>query len=94
MIDTIRVGGAVIVDQPVPPAGSGGELVHDLLDDPGNRQMERVRRLAGLEEDVGVLGRPPHDGSIRRHAAAAERQHVVVAHQRPDVVRFEQRRSC
>ena len=31
----VRVGGTVVVHQPVAPAGPGGELVHDLLDDPG-----------------------------------------------------------
>ena len=38
---------------------------------PGHREVERVRRLAGLEEDVGVLGGAAHDRGIRRHARGA-----------------------
>ncbi len=79
----------MIVNQPVPAAGPGGELLHDLLDDPGYREVEGVRRLARLEEDVGVLGRPPNDRSIRRHPAGAQGQHVIIADQRADVVLFE-----
>ena len=59
--DALGVRRAVVVDQPVAAAGPRRELVHDLLDDAGHGQVERVGRLAGLEEDVGVLGRAAHD---------------------------------
>ena len=67
----LGVGSAVVVDQPVAAAGPRGELVHDLLDDAGHGQVERVRRLARLEEDVGVLGRAAHDRGVRASGRAA-----------------------
>ena len=92
--DPLGVRRAVVVDEPVPPAGPAGELVHDVLDDPGHGEVERVGRLAGLEEDVRVLGRAADDRRVRGQAAAAEGEDVVVADERPDVVLVEDARSC
>ena len=89
--DAVRVRGAVVVDEPIPPAGPRGEFVHYLLDDAGHGAVEQVRGLAALEEDVGVLRGAADHGGIGRHAPAAEGEHVVVADQRPEVVGFEQR---
>ena len=83
------VGRAVVVDQPVPAAGPGRELVHDLLDDPGNGQVVRVRCLARLEEDVRVLGRAPHHGRVGGQTVGPEREDIILADQRPDVVLVE-----
>jgi hypothetical protein len=88
--DALRVGGAVVVDQPVAPAGALGQLVHDLLDDPGQGQVVRVRGLASLEEHVGVLRGAAHDRGVGREAAAAEREDVLIADEGPQVVVFEQ----
>ena len=52
--------------------------------------MERVRGLAGLEEDVGVLGGAADGGPVRREPAGAEREHVVLAHERTQVLGIEQ----
>ncbi len=85
----IRVGRAVVVDQPVAAAGPRRELVHDVLDDPGDGQVVRVGCLARLEEDIRVLGRAADDGRVRGQTAGPERKDVVVADQRPDVVLIE-----
>ena len=61
---------------------------------PGTARWKGLRRLAGLEEDVGVLGRAADDRGVRRQAARAEGEHVVVADQRADVVVVEHARSC
>ena len=84
----LGVRGAVVVDQPVAAAGPGGELVHHFLDDAGQRQVVGVRGLAGLEEGIGVLGGAAHDRGVRREAAAAEGQDVLIADQGPHVVVF------
>ena len=51
----IGVGRAVVVDEVVLAAGQRGEAVHRRLHDVGHARVERVARLAGLEEHVGVL---------------------------------------
>ena len=50
-------GRADVVEQVILPADQLGELVHRLLHDAGAGVVELVARLAGLEEDVRVLGR-------------------------------------
>ena len=85
----VGVRRAVVVDEAVSAAGPVGELVHDLLDDPGDGEVERVGCLAGLEEDVRVLGGAAHHGRVGRQATGPEREDVVVADQRPDVVVIE-----
>ena len=59
-----RVGGAEVVEQPVPAPGQRGESVHRRLDNGRNGRVERVGGLAPLEVDVGVLCHAPHDGTI------------------------------
>ena len=87
----IRVGSAVIVDQPVLAACPCRELVHDALNDSRDCQVERVGRLACLEEDIRVLGGAADDGSVRCQTMGPERKDVVVTDQRPDVVLLEDR---
>ena len=89
--DALRVGRAAVVHQVVPAAGLGRQLVHHLLDDAGHRQVEGVGRLAGLEEDVGVLGRPAHDRGVRGEAPGAVGEDVLVADERPQHVVVEDR---
>jgi hypothetical protein len=69
----------VVVDEAVAPAGALGELVHDLLHDAGDGEVERVGRLAGLEEDVGVLRGAAQHRRLRGQAPGAEGEDVVVA---------------
>ena len=87
--DTLRVGGAVVVDQPIAPAGPFGQLVHDVLDDPGHRKVVGVRRLTGLEEHIGVLRGAPNNRGVGSEAAVAEREDVVIAQQRSEVIVLE-----
>ena len=79
----------MVVDQPVAAARPRRQLVHDVLDDPGDGQVVRVGCLARLEEDVRVLGRAAHHGRVGSETAGPERKDVVVADQRPDVVLVE-----
>ena len=92
--DALGVRSAVVLDEVVLPPGVLGELVHRVLNDPGNGVMERVAGLPGLEEDIGVLrgtaqgrgvgGEPAHpvlqNEVVRQHCA-----HHVVADD-PDLV--------
>ena len=64
----LGVGGADVVEQVVLAAGAAGELVHRRLHDPGHGVVERVARLAGLEEDVRVLGRAAQHRAVRATA--------------------------
>ncbi len=79
----------MVVHQPVAPACPLGQLVHDLLDDPGQSQVVRVRSLTGLEEHIGVLRRPADDRGFRREAAATEGEDILIADQGPQIVVFE-----
>ena len=81
----VGVGRSDVVDQPVGATAAGGELAEHALDDAGHRVVERVGRLACLEEHVGVLGRAPQLGCVGREASPAMGQHGVVVHQRPQV---------
>ena len=84
-----RVGGADVVEQVVLPAGERGELVHHALDDLGHPIVERVARLAGLEEDVRVLGRAPQLRLVRIQGAVAMRLDELQVDHRLDVVAGE-----
>jgi hypothetical protein len=56
MTITRSASGADVVEQVVLATVELGELVHRLLHDAGQTSVvERVARLAGLEERVGVL---------------------------------------
>ena len=54
------------------PAEQLGELVHRLLHDARHGVVERIARLAGLEEDVGVLGRAAQLAAARGSAPAGD----------------------
>ncbi len=82
----LGIGSPVVVDQTVSPAGPRRELVEDPFDDPRDGEMERVRRLARLEEHVGVLGGAPDDRGVGGQAACTEGENVLVADQGADVV--------
>ena len=52
---------------------------------PGTRVIERVGRLAGLEEHIGVLRRAAQLRRVGREAALPVGEHGVVVHQRPQI---------
>ena len=86
----VGVERAAVLDQRVLPAGALRQLVEHLLHDARDGQVERVRRLAGLEEHVGVLGRAPHHRPVRRHAPEPEVEQVRIADQGAEVVVVQQ----
>ena len=62
----------MVLDETVPAPSAFSQRVHRCLHDAGDGQVIRVRRLPALKENVRVLGRPPHVGSVRVHAPPAE----------------------
>ena len=73
----LGVGRADVVEEVILPAEELGELVHRLLHDGRAVVVELVARLAGLEEDVRVLGRAAELGILRRERPAAVGGHQV-----------------
>ena len=65
----VRFRVAGVVEQVIRAAGQRGKTEHRLLHDPGQGRVERVRRLAGLEKGVRVLGGSADARVIRRHRA-------------------------
>ena len=68
----LGVGGALVAHQSVAATGPLGQLIEDRLHDARHGVDERVYRLAGLEEHVGVLGRAPQHGMVRIETTAAQ----------------------
>ena len=88
--DPFGVRRTPVLDDPVAAPRTVREPIHDLLHDPGHREMERVRRLAALEEHVRVLRRPADDGCVRRQPPSTELDDIALANHRSDVVVREQ----
>ena len=84
--DALGVRRADVVEQPVAAPGQLGEPFELGGDDPGYGRVVRVRRLARLEEDVGVLRRAAHDGMVRGERARAMRGDEIVVDERAQVV--------
>ncbi|MDZ7799826.1 MAG: hypothetical protein U5K81_03405 [Trueperaceae bacterium] len=84
--DPIGIGGADVVERPVVPAGSGREGVHGLLDHVGQRAVEGLHALAGLEEHVRVLRRAAQHRPRGRERPGAEGPDVRHVDQRAQVV--------
>jgi hypothetical protein len=84
--DSLRLGVAGVVEQPVPAPDQLLEPIHQPLDDPGDGVVVRIRCFACLEEDVGVLGAPPQHGTLglqrtgpmRRDGAGVDKGQQVV----------------
>ena len=90
----LGVGGADVVEEVILPAEQPGELVHRLLHDARAGVVELVAGLAGLEEDVGVLGRAAELGILgRKGPAAVGGDQIHVDHLRP-LARRSTARSC
>ena len=62
----LGLGVAVVVEQPVAAAGETAETIHRGLHDRRHRLVEAVRRFAGLEKSVGVVGGAAHHRVLRR----------------------------
>ena len=90
----LGIGGADVVEEMIVPAGQGRELVHGLLDDSRDRQVERIARLASLEEDVRVLGAAAEDRPLGIEGPVAVGLDQFVGDHRPQVVRASVARSC
>jgi hypothetical protein len=67
----LGLGMAVIFEEVVAAARQRGEALHRLADDAGHVQVEGIRRLARLEEDVGVLRRAADLRAVGREPAQA-----------------------
>ena len=92
--DPLGLGVADVVDEAVAAAGAlarGGPST--LLHGAGDRVVERVGGLAGLEEHVGVLRGAAQHGRVGGQPAGAVGEDVVVVDQRAQVVVAEWRRS-
>ena len=76
--DPLGVGRPVVVEQVVGTAGELREPVHRRLHDLRDDRVEGVRRLAGLEEDVGVLGGPAEHRVVGGEGALSMRPDEVV----------------
>ena len=63
--DSLRIGGADVIEELVLAASDGGELVHGLLHDGRERVVKGIDALPSLEEDVGVLRRSAENGMLR-----------------------------
>ena len=66
----LGLGVADVVEQAVAPAGALGEAVHRRLHDARAGVVEGVGGLAGLEEDVGVLGGAAQHRAVGRQGPA------------------------
>ncbi len=76
---------AGVVEQVVGAPGALAEPIHRGLHGVGGRQVERVRGLPRLEEDVGVLGRAPEHRVLGGECPRAMRPHQPVVDQRAQV---------
>ncbi len=83
--DALGLGMPHVVEEVVGTPGSVGDPVHHLLDDVGDRRMELVRRLARLEEDIGVLCRSSQDGMIRAERPSPVLPDEAIVDQGPEV---------
>ena len=77
----VGIRSAVVGKRFIGAARDLGYFLHRLGYHVGNRIVELVRRLAGLEIDVGVLGRAARNGMRRVERSGTERlQRVAVEH--------------
>ena len=69
--NALGVGRAHVVEEVILTAGDLSKLVHDRLHLGGGGVVERIRGLADLEEDVGILRRAAQHGMVGRERALA-----------------------
>ena len=80
--DALGVRCANVIEQLVLTSGDLRELVHRVLHDGGNRQVEGVHGFASLEVDVRILRSAAKDRAIRRERACAMLLHQFVGDHR------------
>ncbi len=79
--DVLGIGSTVVGERLVLASGNLRNLFHGVADHVGHGVVELVGRLAGLEIDVGILGRTARDGMLGIEGAAAELlERVAVEH--------------
>ena len=81
---------ALIVEQSILPAGQRGEALHRAFDDAGHALVERIDRLARLEEGVRILRRAADERMLGVQRARAMGAHQIVVDHRADVGVAEQ----
>ncbi len=84
--DPLRFGMAAVAEQAIRPADQRAHAIHRALDDVGSARVEGVRRLARLEERVGIVGRATDDRPLRRERPRTVRAHEVVVDRGPDLL--------
>ena len=79
--DVLGIGSTVVGERLVLAAGDLRNLLHGVADHVGHGVVELIGSLAGLEVDVGVLGRTARDGVLGIERATAELlERVAVEH--------------
>ena len=79
----VGVRRALILEQPIVPAGPRGEALHGAFDDRGHPLVVRIDRLARLEKRVRILRRAADERMLRVQPARAMSAHqIVVDHRR------------
>ena len=84
--DALGLRMAHVIEETVVAACALGEGGHHARDDIRTSVVERVRGLAGLEEDVGILGGAPHHGAIGGEGPLAVGQNRVLRDQAREVI--------
>ena len=80
----VGIGSAAILERAVAAAGKFAELPHAVRDHVGCFQVPGICRLAGLEKDVGVLGRTADHRAVRRQRTRAMVADKLVADHGPN----------
>ncbi len=80
----LRVAG--VAEQLIFAAGQRAQSIHRFLHDAGHLRVERVDRLARLEEGVGIVRRPAQHRMLGRQRAGAMGAHKIVVDHRPDLL--------
>ena len=84
--DPLRVGGTVIIEEMILPAGELADLGHIFLRSFGDGIHLLVAGLAALEEDVRVYGGTPGGGMLRVQGVGPEGPQSIHVHQRPEIL--------
>ena len=84
--DAFRVGGTVIIEEMILPAGELADLGHIFLRSFGDGIHLLVAGLAALEEDVGIHRGTAGSGMLRVQRVGAEGPQSIHVHQRPEIL--------
>ena len=87
--NVLGVGCAVVVEEPVIPAGQGVDFCHVVLDDAGHGVIVGVHGLTALESSVGVLDSGAHDGALAVQRTLAEAVEGFLIHHLCQIVKVQ-----